>query len=107
MAKASPLRFMAASYLDRVTDACYVQLGETTVYFSNQKLIAMSIRDTLYRVTESDSAVTHKRVRAALLRANAKKIHQMKREELNALVEEAIMTMASKIIDSKLGVVTV
>lgn len=102
MAKANPLRFNAGNYVHRVDDACYVQLGEATVYFHSEKIIAMAVHDALYRVAELESGIVYKRIRAALMRHSSKKVHQMKREDLQAMVDAAIMTMASKLVDEKL-----
>jgi hypothetical protein len=101
MAK-NPLRFNAGNYVHRVDDACFVELGESIVYFAGQKMIAMVAHDTLYRVSELDSGITYKRIRAALLRHKPRKVHEMKREDLHAMAEAAIMTMASKLVDEKL-----
>lgn len=101
--KIDPLRFMVANYGERVTDACYVELGETTIYFSGKQLIALISRDTLYRTDEIETGIIYKRLRSATLRQRPKRVHQVKREDLIALVEEAIMTMASKLVDNKLS----
>ena len=97
---------MATNYVDRVNDAVCVELGETTIYFSNRKVIAMVAHDALYRVADLDSGIVYKRIRNAMLRHKPRRVHQMKREDLNAMVEAAIMTMASKLVDDKLGIVT-
>lgn len=106
MAKPNPLRFMCGNYIDRVNDACFIELGETVIYFSGRKVIAMVAHDALYRVADLDSGIVYKRIRNAMLRHKPKRVHQMKREDLNAMVEAAIMTMASKLVDEKLGVAT-
>lgn len=103
MNKVDPFRFMAGNYGERVTDAVYIELGDATIYFSNKQLIAMIARDTLYRTDAIASSIVYKRLRSAMLRQKPKKVHQVRREDLNALVEEAIMTMASKLVDNKLG----
>jgi hypothetical protein len=101
MAK-NPLRFNAGNYVSRVDDACFVEIGEATVYFAGHKVIAMAASDVIYRVNELDSGIVYKRLRAAVQRHKAKKVHQMKRDELHAMVEAAIMTMASKLVDDRL-----
>jgi hypothetical protein len=106
MAKGRPLRFISGNYIDRVNDAVFVEIGETTVYFADRKVIAMYAHDALYRVNALDSGIMYKRVRSAMLRHKPRKVHEMKREDLNAMVEAAIMTMASKLVDEKLGLET-
>jgi hypothetical protein len=104
MAKANPLRFMASTYVDRVNDAVCVELGDTVIYFSNKKVIAMYAQEALYRVDKLDSGILYKRVRHATMRHSPRKIHQMSREDLAAMVEAALMTMAAKLVDEKMGI---
>jgi hypothetical protein len=104
MAKLKPLKFMASTYVDRVNDAVCVQLGETVVYFSNKKLIAMYAQEALYRIDKLDTNVGFKRIRNATMRHSPRKVHEMSREDLAAMVEAAIMTMAAKLVDEKMGV---
>lgn len=100
--KPANVRFRAANYVDRVNDAVFVELGETTVYFCNQKVIALMTCDTFYRVEGLENGTVYKRIRSAAGRHQPRKIHQMKRDELNAMVEVAIMAMASKLVDNRL-----
>lgn len=93
---------MSGNYIDRVNDATYVELGDTTVYFSGKQIIAMAAHDALYRVSDLDSGIVYKRIRTALMRHKPKTVHQMKRDDLHAMVDAAIMTMASKLVDEKL-----
>lgn len=106
LVRKNPLRFMASTYVDRVNDAVCVELGETVVYFSNKKVIAMAVHDALYRISDLDSGIIYKRIRHAMVRHKPKKVYQMNRDDLNAMVEATIMTMASKLVDSKLGIET-
>ena len=98
----NPLRFNAGNYVHRVDDACFVELGDSTIYFASQKMIAMVTHDTLYRCHELDSGIVYKRIRAALMRHKPKKVHEMKREDLHAMAEAAILYMASKLVDERL-----
>lgn len=102
MAKPATVRFGASNYVDRVNDAVAVELGEATVYFCNRKIISMVAHDTLYRVDGVDSGIVYKRIRNAMMRHKPRKVHQMKREDLNAMVEAAIMALASKLVDNRL-----
>jgi hypothetical protein len=103
MAKAA-IRFSSGNYIDRVSDACFVQLDEATVYFANRKIIALAAHDTFYRVAELDSGVVYKRLRAALQRHKGMtKVVQMKRADILPLVEAAVMAMGARLVDRELG----
>lgn len=106
MRKSDPLRFMSGNYLDRTSDACYVEIGDATVYFSHQKAIALIAGGCLYRVNGLDSGIIYKRVRSALLRQKPIKVQEMSRADLNTLIEAAIMNMASRLVEEKLGLTT-
>lgn len=97
------LRFAAGNYVNRVDGACYVQLGEAVVYFAGEKLIALASKNVLYRINDLDSGIIYKRLRAALMRHQANsRVHQVSRADLQSLVEAAIMTLASNLVDDKM-----
>jgi hypothetical protein len=98
----NPIRFMAGNYVHRVDDACYVQLGDATVYFAGEKIIAFVASNVIYRTSELDNGIVYKRIRSAVMRHKASKVHQVTRDDLHTMVEAAIMTMASKLVDERL-----
>ena len=92
----------SGNYVSRSDGATYVTIGDVTVYFSEEKVIALVIGDTLYRTKELDSGIVYKRLRSALLRHKAKNVMQITRDDLHHHVEAAILQLATALIDEKL-----
>lgn len=98
------VKFNCGNYMERIDGACFVTLDRHTMYFSHGKLIAVIYDDVLYRSEGLENGIIYKRVRAAVNRQPARRgVKMVPADELNAMVEVAIMNMAARLVDEKLG----
>lgn len=97
---------LCGNYIERTDGAVYVRLDKTTIYFSNQKIIAIIQDSVMYRDAEETSGHAYRRINAALQRQPCKETKNVQKHELHAMVDIAIMHLASRLVDEKLGINT-
>ena len=103
--RARALQISSGNYASRVDGATFVMLGEATVYFADGKPIALAAKDVLYRIDKpyNNGGVLYKRLRTVSLRHSDKsRIHVVGQADLQAMVEAAVMTMASNLVDERI-----
>ena len=101
------VKFQCGNYVERVDGACFVRLDRHTMYFSHGSLIAVIVNDMMYRSEALNSGIQYKRIHAAMQRQPAaKRTKVVSQEELNAMVEVAIMQMAAHLVREKVGLET-
>jgi len=98
------LVFMAGVYLDNVAGATFVKLGRCTVYFYNSKIVGVLVGDVIYRCIENRRNPSHhKRVKQALHERNGIKTgYDVSEQELKEKAGDAVLMLASKLIDARL-----
>lgn len=94
------------NYIERVDGAVYVRLDQTTVYFSQNKIIAIIHDKTMYRDADETQGQAYRRINAAIKRQQCREIKNISKPELHGMVEAAIMMLASRLVDEKLGINT-
>jgi len=92
------------NYIDRVDGAVFFRLGDSTMYFSNHKLIAIVTDGVMYRDGTETNGHIYRRIKVALDRQTVRAVKEVSTIELRDMAEVAIMTMARRLVDGKLGI---
>lgn len=96
------MKIRAENFIERSDGAIQLTIDKSSIFFSQNKVIAIVVGDVLYRCAELDSGIVYKRIRAALGRQPVKHVNQVTRPELNAMVEAIIVRAGSDLIDKQI-----
>lgn len=96
--------FETFNYVDGVSGAICVRMGQYKVYFHNGVIVGVSVGTVMYfHNPDRRNPSTHKRVQEALHnRAGIKTTMGVGTEELREKAGDAVMMLANKIIDARL-----
>lgn len=92
------------TYIDGMPGAGYVRLGQNTVYFLNHIIVGVRVGDVMYTwAPDGRQPSANKRVKEAVRnRQGIKQIIETDPRELSEKAGDAIMLMATKLIDKRL-----
>jgi hypothetical protein len=99
-----PIHFSCGNFVERADGAIFIKIDTTTAYYSHNKLIAIMYDNVLYREREETRGPIYKRIHTVMRHTAAKKTKFTTGVELKAMLEVAIMNMASRLIDDRLGI---
>jgi DNA-binding protein YbaB len=91
------VRISACNYLSRADGAVKVEINGTHIFFHNKRVLAVRIKDAVYRDERLIEGLVSQRIRAVV--QNAKHIELVSPEAIQLLVEKTIVEAAAKAAD--------